>query len=181
MEKTDKHLVVDFYKTAVKGDKLDTFLAKYAQKDDKFYDAGGSRALSAIMKARETGDHKVVGELETAVKDLFFDGINGLHDHAKSRGYDVSVYSNGHPGFIKEAFKIKGMDVGTLDPNEVGSKKQAASYDKVCKKLGTSKDKIVYVTDSTAEVKAATDAGLTKVALFNPSAPSYARTKSYIR
>jgi methionine salvage enolase-phosphatase E1 len=161
----EKALIVDFYKTAVDGSKLDNILARYAQKDERFYEEGGRLALAAL----QAGDNG----LERDVADMFFSGIKELHQHATAAGLDVLVYSNGHSGFITEAFARQGMPVRFIDPKEVGGKKEASSYEKIAHTLGVEKDNIVYITDAPAEVKAATDAGYTHVVLFNPENPSY--------
>ncbi len=157
-------LIMDFYGTAVHKDKLDNALkATGVEQNDQFYQAGGEQLLNKL----EEGD----SEIEETVRNLFAPGAKELYDAAQAKGIETRVYSNGNGQFIEKAFETAGMpNVTFVDPNVMGSKKEATSYQTLRHEAGY--DRMGFITDSKAEVRAALDSGVDHVRLVDGDNPN---------
>lgn len=156
-------LILDFYGTIAHKERLDSLLASYVRKDENFYDAGGRAALEAINSGQADAIDRT--------KAVFFDGTKEVCDHAHKNGLDVKIYSNGYAPFIEKAAELIGVQAKCLDPKAVGDKKQSESYQTIKKQYGY--EKMVFVSDSKAEIRAAADGGIERAIPFDPEKPDF--------
>lgn len=160
-------LIVDYFGT-IADPKLVDYLLKPNATDESFdgiYINGAQRVLEKIVE----GD----GGLVEQTRNTFYGGVKGLFEQAKKAGLETKVYSNGNADFILKGLELIGVKTEFIDPAEVGSKKQADSYVNIKEKY--SYDSMIFVTDSAAEAKAASDANVKYVVLVNPEAIDYSK------
>lgn len=166
-------LVLDYFGTIADPEKVDALLKPLASQDDfqGIYIDGAQRVLEKIIAGDE--------ELISLTRDSFYPYVCSLVKTAQQEGIDVIVYSNGHGKFITKGLELLGFTVGFIDPLVVGSKKEIASYLKIKKQHGY--DKVIFLTDSQAEARAASDAALEFVILVHSTTADYTRVYEAIK
>ncbi len=158
-------LIVDYFGTIADPRKVDRVLKPLATQDSfrGIYKEGAQKALEKILKGEKT--------VIEAVRNTFYHGVPELFQMAQMVGLDTQVYSAGHGQFIITGLGLLGVETGFLDPDEIGDKKQAKSYQTLREKTGYRQ--IIFATDSNAEVRAAVDGGIDHVVLVDSVNPDY--------
>ncbi|MBT4605124.1 hypothetical protein HOC01_05780 [archaeon] len=165
-------LIVDYFGTIADPNRVDSILKPLATEDSfqGIYKDATQKTLDLII----AGDKEII----QAVRDTFYPGVTDLFDAAKLRGLDTQVYSSGHGPFIVESLKLIGVETKFIDPDIIGSKKEASSYQKLKKQMKY--QKIIFTTDSNAEAKAALEGEINHVVLVDPSNPDYSKVHQLI-
>lgn len=166
-------LILDYFGTIADPRKVDALLKPLASQDDfqGVYVDGAQRAFKKII----AGDEEVI----SLTKDSFYPGVRELIKTAHQEGIDVKVYSNGHGGFITKGLELLGVYIDFIDPLDVGSKKESYSYHEIKKRYCY--DRGIFVTDSNAEARAASDASLEFVILVDPEHMDYTKVHDAIK
>ncbi len=174
LENTADALVLDYYGTIADPAKTDALLKPYKTEDSfsGIYIEGAARVLSEL-KSPYTG-------IDEKVRETYKPGMERLVKKAKDAGMKVLVYSSGNSDWIKYSADMTlrerlSSDSYSIDavvtPDEVGSKKEALSYQKLKEQYNLGRT--IYVTDDKKEARAASDAGYDRVHYIEKESKDY--------
>ena len=118
-----------------------------------------------------------VGQLHGQV----FDDVPAAIRRWRAGGIDVAIYSSGSE--LAQRLLFKSTRQGDLTPHlkaffdtAVGAKVEASSYTRIATALGRPPGEVLFVSDVTAELKAAREAGMAVVLSLRPGNPPQAYT-----
>ena len=166
-------LIVDYFGTIADPKLVDVLLKAHATDEsfDGIYVNGAQRVLERIIQGDQT--------IAEQTRATFYPDVRDLFEQAKKVGLATKVYSKGNGEFVLKGLELIGVETGFIDPRDVGDKKAPESYQNIRKKYGY--DSMIFVTDSTAEARAASDANLEYVVLVNPEAIDYTKAFEAIK